>query len=568
MTKPVYKIETYTGLTLDHTITDDCLTVQVMMALTDQLSNFTFALPAMKGLTKSYDDIAVFDKVKIYLGYDSVPANPLLVGRVENIQNQWDEGRYVRVVSGHDLSEVTNRRIRHQYSTGGGQASVNVAKWAADLGLGTDITADATAVTIVSNQTKYDSLLRDICDYAATINKDWYVDIGDGGHPDGHLVWKTRPLRTASVSSFTVGSNILSYNFVRDINEVYNRFYVFGASEPAVEGTSICADTQYTTAPTDIPSSHDDWTEALTNWTITSADGKAHLLLSAVSPHAGVNEIWGGIGIGDNGQANEWFEMARSFPFFMVKDSARVDWVGWWNGNGVSTIQDWRIRLFAPDSANRFEYIIDPAHYIPENTHTHMYIDLGPAKEAVTGNEKWIRVGDPSWYNIQSFASYTLWNNALNALAAIQIDCLYFSGLRWYAFAEDGGSQTSYGMRECVITDDRVHSTAEVTNYAATWKAQKKDATLQLDVITPLDTNILIGDRIPITIPNENLTGIIDFDVIRVKHSINTDGALSLATLVSRERQRSPLKTTDTATILRDLQKQTANILDSRIIVK
>jgi hypothetical protein len=252
----------------------------------------------------------------------------------------------------------------------------------------------------------------------------------------------------------------------------------------------------------------------------------------------------------------------------MVKDSGRLEWVDYWYCGGSGIIMNMEIDLLAPDTSNYFRYTVNPTHYPVSNTNTHMYAELGPAREAITGYEKWVRVGDPSWYNLQGITSYKIWNNVVTEYCNNGIDGLYFSGLRWYAFGEDAGSQTNYGLRECVITDDRVHSNAEATNYVATWKAQKKDATLQLDVITLLDTNILVGDRIPITIPNENLTGILDFDVIRVRHSIGMEGALSRSTLISRERQRSPLKTTDTATILRDLQKQSTNMLDSRNIVK
>jgi len=564
MSLPVYKIETYTGAVLDHTITDDCWNIQVIMALTDQLSNFTFIVPAMKDAVKSYDDIAAFDKVKIWLAWDSVPATALFVGRVENIQNILELEKYVRVVSGHDLGEVTNRRIRHQYSTGGGQASVNVAKWAADLGLATDITADATAVSIVSNQTKYDSLMRDIGDYAATINKDWYVYDNAG---TATLLWKTRPLRTVGVSTFTVGTNIKSYNLVRDINEVFNRFYVFGASEPAVEGTSACACSQYAKSPTDLPTDHDSWTEAIGSWSVDSADDMAVLDVSAVSPHVGTNEVLGIAIQGDGHQANEWIQITRTLPVITVKDSARLEWVDYWHHNAVAAITSMEIFLLAPDTSNYFHYYVAATNYPAEGTHTHMHAELGPAQEAITGDEKWVRVGNPSWYNIQGIAFLKLWDNVVTECVETRVDGLYFTGLRWYDYDNDAGSEGSYGIRECVITDERIHSNTEASNYAATWKAQKKDAALQLDIITPLDTNILVGDRIPITIVNENLAAV-DFDVIRVKHSIGMDGAWSHPTLISRERQRSPLKTTDTATILRELQRQSTNIVDGRNIVK
>lgn len=568
--KPVYKIETYTGVTLDHTITEDCLFLRVKSCLTDQHGTFRFELPGQKGVSKVFDDIALYDVTKIYLDYDTISASPLFVGRIENIESQWNKDRYMRVFTGRDQSEITARLIRHQYSTGGNAADSQVAKWAADCGLGTDITADATPVTIISNQSKYDFLMREICDYAATISKDCYVDIGDVGHPTGHLIWKTRPIRSVGVSALTVGTNILSYSLTRNDYEVYNRFHVFGASEPAVEGTSACSHSQYTKSPTDVPSNHDSWTESLDNWSVDSADDLADLLLVTAYPvpHVGTYAISGVVGTNEGQQANEWIKITRTISPLMIKDSAQLQWVDYWRTDAYGTIQNMYIDLLAPDTSNYFRYTIDPAHYPVLGYNTHMYAELGPANEAGSGYEKWVRHGDPSWYNIQGIASYKLWNNVADEYCNNAIDGLYFTDLRWQATDQDGDSQTAYGVRDMVMTDDKIHTNTEATNYAASVKARYKDAPIQLDVVTPLDTNLLIGDRIPITITNENLSAV-NFDVIQVEHIMDVNsGFLTHAILTSKERTRSPLKTTDFPTYLRDIRQTTEDVVQGRRIVK
>lgn len=559
--KPIYKIETYTGATLDNTITDKCKSLRVKSALTDQPGTFHFELPGMDGLTKCYDDIALFDIVKIYLGYDSVPTSPLFVGRIENIGSQWSP-EYTRVFTGRDQSEVTSRLIRHQYNTGGNTAHSQVDKWAGDCGLGTtQVDADATAVTILSNQSKYDALMREISDYAATISKDWYVDISN------NLVWKARPIRTSGVSTLTVGSNIKSYSLTRNINEVYNTFYVFGASEPSVDGTSACSHSQYTKSPTDIPTDHDSYTDALTNWTVGSRSGNGILILDATVPHVGTNRIMGSVAI-DLCIANEYIWITRTFNRIMIKDSARLEWVDFWRQSQAHTITLMYIDLYT-DATNWFRYTFDVADYTPENANTHKYIMLGPAYEASAGNEKWIRYGDPDWYNITRFRSYKEINSdgGVGEWFQIAVDGLYFTQLRWQATDQDVGSQTTYGVRPMVVTDDRIHSNTEATNYAASIKARYKDAPIQLDVVMPMDTNLLIGDRIPVTLPNENLSAI-DFDVIQVEHILGPDGALTHGTLTSKERMRSPLKTTDFPTYMRDINKSIEDIIQGRNIAK
>jgi len=537
MTIPVYKIETYTVAVKDYTIEKDCVAYRVKTALTGQLGNFSFSLPGMRGLTKCYDDIAVWDKVKIYLGYDSVGVAPLFVGRVENIQNRWVNDQYVRIFSGRDQGEVTTRLIRHQWNSDSRTAHEVVDKWCDDCGLGkTEVDADATVVEIISHQSKYAPLLRDICDYATSIDKDWYVDV------DNNLVWKVRPIRAAGVPTLTVGENVKNYNLTRNVREVYNKFWVFGASEPTVDDTAVCAH-GIDCSPTDLPANHEDFDETIASWTSDSKSGTETVIQGAAAPHCGT--------------------------FYVV--SARLDWYWAYQTNdGGDVMTDYYVILLAPDIDNCFKYTIDAADYPAFNTGTHYYLNLGPAFEGAGGTGCWFRIGDPDWYNIQDLRLGGTVDTTAGAGAFLQfrIDCLYFSGLRWSAFDEDAGSQTSYDVRPQDVVDNRIHSNTDASNYAAVLKDRYKDVPLQLDVVMPLDTNLLIGDRIPITIPKENLSAQ-NFDVITVEHIMAKDmGALTRGTLVSKARMRVPLKTTDSNVILRDMQTRTEDLITNRTVIK
>jgi len=234
---PVFKIETLTGAVLDHTIIDEADNIYCKSAATDAIGHFVFSVPTRKGGSYYYDDVALFDKVKIYLGYDSVPANPNFIGRINNISAPLNTGSgYIRTISGFDQGEILKRRFkRNKYYSAVG-ASTIVTEWANDLGLGTgNITADATAVTLDVESKTYFDLLRWISDYwfsaGVQIKKDFFVDV------DNNLVWKTRPIRTTGVESFTVGPHIKSYVVSRDVDPVKNQIYVYGnAGEKGVPG--------------------------------------------------------------------------------------------------------------------------------------------------------------------------------------------------------------------------------------------------------------------------------------------------------------------------------------------
>jgi hypothetical protein len=117
-----------------------------------------------------------------------------------------------------------------------------------------------------------------------------------------------------------------------------------------------------------------------------------------------------------------------------------------------------------------------------------------------------------------------------------------------------------------VVTDDKLHTNTACTNYATTVLTQKKDPAYQLDVyVAPVDTNILIGDRIPVTIPNENLAAT-NFDVISVEHMIPEDA--THAVLLSNERARQILKITDPRAAIRGVRIDVLDQAQRRRIIR
>ena len=113
MTRPVYKILTYTGAVLDHTIEESVISIYTKEAITEQIGHCNITLPLKIGTRTVYDDIAEHDKVKVYFGYDTVDATPSFVGFVETISSPLrTQAGYVRQISGFSQGEILMNRIK------------------------------------------------------------------------------------------------------------------------------------------------------------------------------------------------------------------------------------------------------------------------------------------------------------------------------------------------------------------------------------------------------------------------------------------------------------------------
>ncbi len=103
------------------------------------------------------------------------------------------------------------------------------------------------------------------------------------------------------------------------------------------------------------------------------------------------------------------------------------------------------------------------------------------------------------------------------------IDSLFFGGRRYSATQEDSGSQSVYGLRELAEVDEELYSDNEcmlrakaLLNYL---KNPAEYLTIRSTVIDYANTPLLPGDKIHVTLPNENVDA--DFRVLSVEYHVD-----------------------------------------------
>jgi hypothetical protein len=110
----------------------------------------------------------------------------------------------------------------------------------------------------------------------------------------------------------------------------------------------------------------------------------------------------------------------------------------------------------------------------------------------------------------------------------VWVDMLHFGDGRWegrrpQTSQEPTGSQTAYGVRELVEVDEELHSDNECDLRAKALLAHLEDPAEYIMVrSTVLDygtTPLLAGDKIHVTLPNENVDA--DFRIISAEYRVN-----------------------------------------------
>jgi hypothetical protein len=533
------KVETYTGAVLDYTITTDATSIYFKDSINDSVGHFKICIDK----PTSYTGIALFDKVKIYLSSFSLPTAPQFVGRIDRITTVLNENGAQLEISGMGLGEVLTRLIKRFWRYTTTDAGVVAADYAADCGLSaTNLYADANDVSFDVTQKTYLELLQQISDYwvsaGTQIKKDFRVDV------DNDVYWRTRPIRTGT-QTLTVGVNILTYQVVRSLEQTKNRIYVLGGFDKPKAGTIAPAHVYTMEVPED-----ENWTETLTNWTFTTGagsldhtvkvptEGAECIMVDSVQPGgAGTNDIcdfkrtlkpdfyWiNGIKeTFDNSFSKLYFDAATDALFTTAK-----------------------VYALAPDTSNFYEWNITldatPTNWEP-NT-----ITFNDGSEGVTGS--------PNWEKIEGFKFYFSAFTGARKWAAI--DNLRLLGGRFQHLAEDATSQTNYGRRDLVHLDEALISVADVQTRGETLKYQLKDSTVEVSISTPLNTDILAGDRLVVTLPNEGITAA-DCDVLSVEQSVTTQNATTVITTVTSPNKRRRIDKTPfdvLASVRREMNRQ------------
>ncbi len=118
------------------------------------------------------------------------------------------------------------------------------------------------------------------------------------------------------------------------------------------------------------------------------------------------------------------------------------------------------------------------------------------------------------------------------------VDSMYFGGRRYVDMQEDSTSQSAYGLRMLVDTDEELYSDNECMLRAKAVLSNRKDPaeylTVKSTVIDYGNTPLLPGDKINVALPNENISA--DFCILSVEYEV--DGktqTLSISLELGRE---------------------------------
>ncbi len=492
--------------------------------MSSDVGSFKFLVPTKTLDDYVHNDILEGDMVKIWF---EDTTDSFLVGKVYLVSapHESDKG-YSRTISGKSLSEVLQRRVKTQNWIAT-TAHAIVDELCDDLGLGkTLVDADATSVTMYVEDKSYFDILREISNYWTAgnqISKDFYVDINN------NLVWKVRPFRT-EVETLTVGDNIKDYVVTRNRTPVKNKITVYGlktpfnALDPTVTGRKH-------------PSDGDLWTW-IAGWVATIGT----VASSAVAPKVGATCTRGTSNGLDECKYNLTFDKVSIFG------KSGFDIIEMWNRRDTATDNyKFQVQLWCPDNANYYQADWDATAGNGVWCFGRKSIGDNNTYSETNLTGQWVATGSPDWKNIQGIQIYAKAAASLN----FDIDGLCFNFGRWRYTAEDATSQSRYGIDDGVFVDDKLLSDAECEARAKALLSLKKDSVIQVDLTTPLNLNIRLGDRIPLTIPAENLSAQ-NFDVVSVEHSLPS--CLTMATMINATtanagRQRDIIPTTSNAVL-------------------
>ena len=512
MTRPVGQIEVWDPSPAKiYTITD-FVSVYYREVLTSGVGNFTFRVYSHKDFsgTYTYPNIDVGDTVKIWLDWDAVAGNPNFIGKVTKRSGPiLTPTGWVREISGLSQGEILLRRHKKNKFYTGTNASVIVTEWANDLGLGVgDITADARQPDIEVRTKTYFDLLRHISDYwldgANKIKKDFWVDL------DGDLVWKVRPIRVAGVESLPSSKWLADAQVIRDVESVKNDIVVYGSADKP--------------KPTD----KDSYTEPASSPPPGWSANPGTVDRNNVAPKVGTWFIKGEIGAGETDLTFKY-----DLPRITIRDINRLlFWAV--QGARVPTLQ--KVRLHAPDHINFFETDISAI-----GAWTFNDLSLGPGQvyhATENPNGIWTENGSPNWWDIEAI-EFNM-DYIADGAAFFGIDGLWFYPERWTGSASDAGSQALYGRRDLEVTDDKLHSDTECERRAETVLFQRKDLPIQIKIAVKGNDNVLVGDRLTMTIPSEAITAQ-PYDVIMVENALTLDNWITQPTMVNSVNTREPL---------------------------
>jgi len=317
--------------------------------------------------------------------------------------------------------------------------------------------------------------------------------------PDAKFEFFPRNSKTSSVS---LSEKIESSEYRKDIHRVRNKITVYGFADKSV------------------PSDKDAWTESL-----TPADG-------AWSAAAGEVSLDTTTKIKGTGSIKTYNSVAYYAGCIFTLDAGKEV-----NGNLYPVLSFWVKRESAFDG-NLNVILYDTA----DKSASHLFT-VGPDKwsqqQVKVGSENadvWDVASGFNWTLIKK-VRFDCWFSGTGT-GSFWVDGLFFGGRHYSSMQEDGGSQTNYGLRELVEFDEELYSDNECALHAKAILNLLKDPaeylTVRSTVIDYSSTPLLPGDKIHVTLPNENVDA--DFRILSVEYIVDA-GAQTLEIVLELGRE-------------------------------
>jgi len=315
--------------------------------------------------------------------------------------------------------------------------------------------------------------------------------------PDGKFEFFPKNSKTSPIS-LTEKIEVSEYR--KDIVRIRNKIKVYGIANKS------------------IPADKDSWTE-------NSLDG-----WSASQGHLYLQTYWQKVGSKFLGCYKDIPTEGYDLDFKKTHDSVSnpLKLIMWLTRDlyDVDSSNSY-IRILAPDASNYFQVNWADLN-VPNIAQGWGLNEIILSKENIYNastnpNGKLHKVGSASLINIQGILFHKVSINTLTGTADFRVDGLYYDGCRYLAIREDTASQTAYGLRELTETDDELVSDTECDLRAKAlldyFKAPAEYLTVRSTVIDYGTTPILAGDKIHVTLPNENVDS--DFRVESVEYRVD-----------------------------------------------
>jgi hypothetical protein len=311
--------------------------------------------------------------------------------------------------------------------------------------------------------------------------------------PDAKFEFFARNSKSSSVS---LTDKIEVSAYCKDIFGVRNKITIYGIADK------------------NVPSDGDAWTEAsLDGWTVTSP---AHIHIVDYYM-VGTHSIEAYCDIATEGNIVD-FKLTFSS---IQKPSKLVMWL--YKTPYADDDSQSYIRILAPDASNYYQinwadlalgYVTWKLEEFDLSAGNIYDVNKNP-------NGKLHVVGNPSFMFIQAIQFHKVTTGASTGTNALRVDGLCYMGTRFSSMQEDPAS-IGY-PREFADTDEELYSDNECMLRAKAILAQLKDPaeylTVRSTVIDYGTTPILAGDKIHVTLPNENVDA--DFRILSVEYYVD-----------------------------------------------